>query len=53
MIYNDGSVSHTVDAGQTWSTLPAARAGGMYSTVIRAPHELWGLGGNGVAVTHY
>ena len=53
MIYSDGSVSHTVDAGRTWSTLPAARAGGMYSTVIRAPHELWGLGGNGVAVTRY
>ena len=53
VIYADGSVSHTVDGGRTWSTLPAARAGGMNSTVVRTPHELWGLSGYGVAVTRY
>ena len=53
MIYEDGSVSHTTDGGRTWATLPAARAGGIGATVVRAPHELWGWSGVGLAVTHY
>jgi photosystem II stability/assembly factor-like uncharacterized protein len=53
MIYSDGSVVHSVDGGQTWTTLAAARAGGISEMVVRAPHELWGWSGTGLAVTHY
>jgi len=53
MVYSDGSVSHTVDGGRSWSILPSARAAGMYYLVARTPHELWGLGSNGLAVTGY